>query len=98
MQNTYFFTGFPGFIAVRLIKRLMQENAQARFPTSSATSTSAEEALDYFQCASRYDCSQAIADLHGSGITCPQFDDYVGAAVRYFQVHRNDSDKVIIVH
>ncbi|MFY0542805.1 hypothetical protein [Brevibacillus sp. H7] len=31
MSQTYFFTGFPGFTAGRLIKRLLQRNEHARY-------------------------------------------------------------------
>ncbi|MBM7693095.1 hypothetical protein JOC77_002534 [Peribacillus deserti] len=45
-----------------------------------------KEALDYFTWNGRFDCSQALADLAGSGISCPNFKDGIGSLVEFFSI------------
>ncbi|WP_100372277.1 SDR family oxidoreductase [Bacillus sp. FJAT-45037] len=53
------------------------------------------EALDYFTCMSRYDCSNTLTDLKGSGITCPRFEETAGTMVRYYKDHCKVKEKYI---
>src|SRR5690606_8098745 len=55
------------------------------------------ETLDYFRLEAVYDCTEAQRDLKPSGITCPDFADYIPAAVEYYRLHRNDPAKLIEV-
>jgi len=55
------------------------------------------ETVEYFRLRSEYDCTQATADLAGSGIACPDLADYVSAVVGFYQRHREDTDKLILV-
>lgn len=49
-----------------------------------------QETLSYFSHEAEYDTSQLVQDLEGSGITCPTFDQYAGALVRFYKVNAND--------
>ncbi|MGD6817470.1 SDR family oxidoreductase [Metabacillus sp. 113a] len=43
------------------------------------------EALDYFQYHVRYDCTNLLAHLEGSGLTCPNIREYAPALVHYYK-------------
>ena len=42
-------------------------------------------ALDYFDHPTRYDVSETLAALKGSGIACPAFPSYVAVLVNYMR-------------
>ncbi|WP_246042210.1 hypothetical protein [Cohnella pontilimi] len=52
-----------------------------------------KEALDYLVCKAHYDTANAERDLQGSGITCPDFQETLGAMVKFYKEHKNDSEK-----
>lgn len=54
-----------------------------------------KEALEYFECQSEYDCSIAVQDLEGSGVSCPDFRNVLKTMVAYYQDHKQDKDKHI---
>nr|WP_157297489.1 SDR family oxidoreductase [Bhargavaea sp. CC-171006] len=56
-----------------------------------------KETLDYFRLEAVYDCTEAQRDLEPAGIKCPDFADYIPAAVEYYRLHRNDPAKLIEV-
>lgn len=57
-----------------------------------------KETVRYFQLQAEYDCTQAVKDLKGSGIQCPQLAEYLPMAVTYYQANRDLSDKMIQVN
>jgi nucleoside-diphosphate-sugar epimerase len=56
-----------------------------------------KEALDYFTCKSRYDCTQAQQDLQDSGIACPDFKETLDSMVEFYEKHKNDADKQLVI-
>jgi nucleoside-diphosphate-sugar epimerase len=56
-----------------------------------------KEALEYFTCKSQYDCSQAQQDLKDSGITCPDFKETLDAMVDFYEKHKKDADKQLVI-
>lgn len=56
-----------------------------------------KETLEYFQLKAQYDCTQAAADLAGSGFECPDLADYIKVAVQFYKDHKNDPNKMILV-
>jgi thioester reductase-like protein len=53
------------------------------------------EAMDYFMIHSSYDCSQAIRDLEGSGISCPDLKDTVEPMIDFYRKYKDDKTKHI---
>jgi nucleoside-diphosphate-sugar epimerase len=49
-----------------------------------------KEALDYFSWLGMFDCTQAQADLQGSGIQCPDFKEGVPAMVSFYLKHKDN--------
>jgi len=45
------------------------------------------EGIDYFAHPTRYRCPQTLADLEGSGISCPQVSEYVNVLVDFWREH-----------
>jgi nucleoside-diphosphate-sugar epimerase len=56
-----------------------------------------KETIDYLNLKAEYDCTQALNDLEGSGVVCPDFPDYIKVAVEFYEQHRHDPDKMILV-
>ena len=56
-----------------------------------------KEALDYFTCRSQYDCSQAQQDLQDSGIACPDFKETLDSMVEFYEKHKKDADKQLVI-
>ncbi|MDX8365791.1 SDR family oxidoreductase [Cytobacillus sp. IB215665] len=56
-----------------------------------------KESLDYFSYEARFDCSTAKNDLKGSGITCPDFKSGVKEMVAYYNKHKHDKNKQLII-
>ncbi|ASN06664.1 SDR family oxidoreductase [Virgibacillus necropolis] len=54
-----------------------------------------KEALDYFEFKTSYDCSQAVNDLEGSGIVCPDLKDTVEPMLTYYRKYKHDRSKHI---
>ncbi|WP_369404797.1 SDR family oxidoreductase [Piscibacillus salipiscarius] len=48
-----------------------------------------KESLDYSRLLAEHDCSQAVQDLKGSGISCPDFKEVVPAIVQFYREHKN---------
>jgi thioester reductase-like protein len=48
------------------------------------------QTLSYFSHEAEYDTSHLIQDLEDSGITCPSFEEYVPAIVRYYKENAAD--------
>jgi len=68
----------PATLAKTLIDRVPGVERLMRIPSST---------IDYFTHPTRYDTTNASADLAGSGIRCPRFTDYVDALVRFVRAH-----------
>lgn len=56
-----------------------------------------KEALEYFTVKAEYDCSQAQRDLHGSGITCPDFRETLPAMIQFYEQHKHEEEKHITI-
>ncbi|CAM3024196.1 SDR family oxidoreductase [Paenibacillus sediminis] len=56
-----------------------------------------KETIAYFNHPADYDTTQAAKDLEGSGVSCPDFADYIQIAVSFYKEHRHDPDKMIPV-
>lgn len=54
-----------------------------------------KEAMDYFEIKSSYDCTQTVADLNGSGITCPDLKDTIEPMIDFYRKYKDDSNKHI---
>jgi nucleoside-diphosphate-sugar epimerase len=55
------------------------------------------EAVDYFSWNARFDCNEAQKDLKDSGIICPDLRSYVDKIVRYYELHKDEKQKHIII-
>lgn len=53
------------------------------------------EAMDYFTIHSSYDCSQTVADLDGSGVSCPDLKDTLPSMIGFYRKYRHDQKKQI---
>jgi len=49
-----------------------------------------KEALDYFTWKGYFDCSQALGDLSGSGISCPDFQEGVKAMAEFYNENKHN--------
>lgn len=56
------------------------------------------EALDYFTFHSSYDASQAVQDLHESGITCPNLKDTLNPMIDFYRKYKDDLSKHIKIN
>jgi len=56
-----------------------------------------QETVAYFDNLAVYDSTAAQRELATAGIRCPDFYDYVGPAVAFYQQHRADPEKRILV-
>lgn len=54
-----------------------------------------KEAMDYFIIHSSYDCRQAIEDLEGAGIRCPDLKDTLEPMIRFYRKYKDDNTKHI---
>ncbi|GMB09950.1 SDR family oxidoreductase [Thermolongibacillus altinsuensis] len=54
-----------------------------------------KEALDYFTYNVNYDCTEAIKDLTGSNISCPDFKEIISTIVRFYHMNKNDLTKQV---
>ncbi|TFJ94263.1 SDR family oxidoreductase [Lentibacillus salicampi] len=54
-----------------------------------------KEAMDYFITCSSYDCSQAVTDLQGSGISCPDLKDTLPSMISFYRKYKDDHRKQI---
>lgn len=54
-----------------------------------------KEAIDYFTIKSSYDVTQALTDLEGSGISCPDLKDTVKPMIEFYRKHKDDPSKHI---
>jgi thioester reductase-like protein len=52
------------------------------------------ETLSYFSHDAKYDTSQLVKDLKGSGIECRPFDEYVGSMVHYYKNNAHDKNLI----
>ncbi|MEE4378095.1 MAG: SDR family oxidoreductase [Candidatus Competibacteraceae bacterium] len=111
--KTYHLTD-PKPHTVREIYRALMEESLGRKPVGTLPVAAAKvslavpparkwlqvelESLDYFTCLSSYDCSQAQQDLEGSGVACPDFKSYLPTLVAYYQQHKHDKDKQLVIH
>ncbi|SES67473.1 Thioester reductase domain-containing protein [Oceanobacillus limi] len=48
------------------------------------------EAMDYFLIHATYDCSQAVTDLQGSGITCPDLKETLEPMIAFYRKYKDD--------
>lgn len=49
-----------------------------------------KEALDYFTWQGQFDCSQALEDLKGAGIHCPDLQEGVKAMAKFYNENKNN--------
>ncbi len=54
-----------------------------------------KEVMDYFTIHSSYDCSQAVADLQGSGISCPDLKNTITPMIDFYRKYKDDQRKQI---
>jgi nucleoside-diphosphate-sugar epimerase len=54
-----------------------------------------KEALDYFLVHSSYDCTQAVTDLQGSGISCPDLKDTLPSMIAFYRKYKDDFKRQI---
>ncbi|OEH92951.1 SDR family oxidoreductase [Bacillus solimangrovi] len=89
-----------------LMKEYLNQSPKATVPLSVAKSfliipplrkrlKIEREGLDYFTCKSHYDTTNAVRDLEGSGIQCPDFKETVAKMVEYYRIHKDDETKHI---
>lgn len=52
-----------------------------------------KEVMDYFTIHSSYDCSQAVADLQGSGISCPDLKNTIAPMIDFYRKYKDDQRK-----
>lgn len=45
------------------------------------------EGMDYFAAPTTYSTANTLADLEGTGVTCPEFADYAGTLIDYMVAH-----------
>jgi thioester reductase-like protein len=53
------------------------------------------ESIDYFTHPTEYTCENTLADLNGTGLSCPRFSDYAPVLVRFMEEHPEVSDKAM---
>ncbi|MEN2767800.1 SDR family oxidoreductase [Ornithinibacillus xuwenensis] len=56
------------------------------------------EAMDYFTIHSSYDCSQAVRDLSGTGINCPDLKDTLESMVTFYRKYKDDDQMHIHIN
>lgn len=88
MLSEYYLGRPPkGIVPVRLGKAMMKfKPVRKRLQVET-------EVLDYFLIDSSYDCSQAQADLEGSGISCPDLKDTLPSMISFYRKYKDDSNK-----
>jgi thioester reductase-like protein len=61
----------------------------------AAASHITPESIDYFTHPTEYTCENTLADLNGTGLSCPRFRDYAPVLVRFMLEHPEVSDKAM---
>ncbi|WP_139489005.1 SDR family oxidoreductase [Brevibacillus dissolubilis] len=112
VDNVYHLTDPNPYRAKRayelIAKQLLQKEPTWMLPTSMASAALSipalrqwigieRETLIYFNVEGDYDNTQAQADLTEAGITCPDLSSYLPAIVGYYQEHRADPEKAIMI-
>jgi thioester reductase-like protein len=64
-------------------------------PAAARSSHITPESIDYFTHPTEYTCENTLADLNGTGLSCPRFSDYAPVLVRFMQEHPEVSDKAM---
>jgi hypothetical protein len=54
-----------------------------------------KEALHYFTYNTVYNCAEAIKDLEGSSISCPDFKEVITPLVQFYRHHKTDRAKQV---
>lgn len=54
------------------------------------------EAVEYFVQPTQYRCPQTVADLEGSGISCPQVPEYIDKLVAFMRAHPDISSNAMV--
>jgi thioester reductase-like protein len=54
------------------------------------------EAVDYFASPTTYSTRNTTADLAGTGVRCPAFDEYAGRLVDFMRAHREITSKAMV--
>jgi thioester reductase-like protein len=54
------------------------------------------EGLDYFASATTYSTANTVADLAGTGLSCPSFEDYVGRLLDFMAGHPEISSSAMV--
>lgn len=108
--KTYHLTDPKPYLIKDVYKMLMEaylgKKPRGRMPLSLAKSALSlspmrkwlgveKEALDYFTLDAHYDCTQAEADLRGSGISCADFKETVSSMTEFYRDHKDDQEKHI---
>jgi thioester reductase-like protein len=66
-----------------------------RIPGAAKATHITPESIDYFTHPTAYTCENTLADLAGTGLSCPRFRDYAPMLVRFMQEHPEVSDKAM---
>ena len=54
------------------------------------------ETLDYFAVPTTYGTAQAVADLKGTGVSCPRFGDYAGTLLDFMAAHPEFDSRAMV--
>ena len=54
------------------------------------------ETLDYFEFPTTYGTAHAVADLEGTGVSCPRFRDYAGKLLDFMAAHPEFDSKAMV--
>lgn len=77
-----------GRLVVRLpVTKWLAKFAITRVPGVNWLMKIEAEGIDYFAHPTRYRCPETLADLEGSGITCPPVSEYIGRMVAFWREH-----------
>jgi hypothetical protein len=52
--------------------------------------------VDYFASPTTYSTRNTTADLAGTGVRCPPFDEYAGRLVDFMRAHREITSKAMV--
>lgn len=89
LQETYLGKSPKGTIPMRFAKHSLSRSRIQKWLQVE------KETLDYFSIHSSYDCSQAVEDLAGTGIVCPDLKDTVPSMIEFYRKYKHDQTKHI---
>ena len=84
----------------RIIRLPLPKNvakgALAHIPGVEALMQIEPESVEYFVLRTNYTCENTLADLEGSGLTCPSFADYIDTLVAFMREHPDISSAAMV--